>query len=87
LEAGLERLGLHAYPSAANFLAVEVPVAAEAAYRSLLERGVIVRSGDGLGMPHRLRVTIGTHDDNDAFLTALGELLERWRQEAFVAAS
>ncbi|GAC1304066.1 MAG: histidinol-phosphate transaminase [Vulcanimicrobiaceae bacterium] len=74
-----ERLGLHAYPSAANFIAVEVPCEAEAAYAQLLERGVIVRSGDGLGMPRRLRVTIGTPPENAAFIAALEALLPSWR--------
>jgi histidinol-phosphate aminotransferase len=76
------RLGLHAYPSAANFIAVEVPVAADTAYQALLEAGVIVRSGDGLGMPGRLRVSIGTPDENRAFIVAFEELLRRWRVSA-----
>ena len=84
---GFARLGLHAYPSAANFVAVEVPVAASVAYEALLERGVIVRSGDGLGMPFRLRVTVGTEAQIDAFLGALGDLVAAWRREALEAAS
>ncbi len=48
LEAAFTRLGLFAYPSAANFIAVRVPVAAETAYDDLLRRGIIVRSGDKL---------------------------------------
>jgi histidinol-phosphate aminotransferase len=77
-----ERLGLHAYPSAANFIAVEVPVAADAAYQALLEVGVIVRSGDGLGMPGRLRVSIGTPEENRAFIAAFEALLAGWRAAA-----
>ncbi len=73
------RMGVHAYPSAANFVAVEVPVAADDAYAALLERGVITRSGDGLGMPGRLRVTVGTPQENTAFLDAFGTLLATWR--------
>ena len=73
------RLGVHAYPSSANFVAVEVPIAAEDAYLALLERGVIVRSGDGLGMPGRLRVTVGTPEENAAFLAAFETLLDTWR--------
>jgi histidinol-phosphate aminotransferase len=79
LMEGFARLGLHAYPSAANFIAVEVPVEADAAYAALLERGVIVRSGDGLGMPGRLRVSIGTAPENAAFLAVLEALLPAWR--------
>jgi histidinol-phosphate aminotransferase len=82
---GFARLGLHAYPSAANFIAVEVPVRADAAYAALLERGVIVRSGDGLGMPGRLRVSIGTPAENAAFLATLEELLPQWHLEPATA--
>jgi histidinol-phosphate aminotransferase len=83
---GFARLGLHAYPSAANFVAVEIPAQADAAYRALLERGVIVRSGDGLGLPGRLRVSIGMREENAAFLDALEALLPQWRGAAVVAA-
>ncbi len=79
LMAAFERLGLAAYESAANFVAVAVPAPADDAYEALLERGVIVRSGDGLGMPGRLRVTIGTFEDNAAFIAALETLLPLWR--------
>ncbi|MDQ2857334.1 MAG: histidinol-phosphate transaminase [Candidatus Eremiobacteraeota bacterium] len=72
-------LGLHAYPSAANFVAVQVPVTADEAYGELLQRGIIVRSGGGLGMPDRLRVTIGTAAENAAFLAELEALLPVWR--------
>ena len=81
------RLGLDAYPTAANFIAVEVPSEAEAAYRALLECGVIVRSGAGLGMPRRLRVSIGTPEENAAFVAALETLLPRWRAAETVGAA
>ena len=79
LYAEFARLGLHAYPTAANFIAVEVPVEAETAYRALLERGIIVRSGDGLGMPRHLRVSIGTPAENAGFVAELESLLGAWR--------
>jgi histidinol-phosphate aminotransferase len=82
LAAEFRRLGLHAYPTAANFIAVEVPVEATQAYEALLARGVIVRSGDGLGMPRRLRVSIGTPAQNEAFVAALEALLAEWRLAA-----
>uniref|UniRef100_E6PFB9 Histidinol-phosphate aminotransferase tyrosine/phenylalanine aminotransferase n=1 Tax=mine drainage metagenome TaxID=410659 RepID=E6PFB9_9ZZZZ len=70
----LRERGFHCYPSGANFYAVTVPIAAHEAYEALLERGIIVRSGDALRMPGRLRVTVGTHEENDAFLAALAEV-------------
>ncbi|MFN2449277.1 MAG: histidinol-phosphate transaminase, partial [Candidatus Baltobacteraceae bacterium] len=74
----LERLGLHAYPTQANFYAVEVPVSAARAYEDLLARGLITRSGDALGMPRRLRVTIGTAEQNADLVRALETLLPLW---------
>jgi histidinol-phosphate aminotransferase len=81
LQDEFARLGLHIYPTAANFISVEVPVEAEVAYRELLERGIIVRSGDGLGTPRRLRVSIGTPAENRAFIDALEALLNGWRAQ------
>jgi histidinol-phosphate aminotransferase len=80
------RLGLHAYPTAANFIAVEVPVKADVAFEALLERGIIVRSGDGLEMPGRLRVSIGKPEENAAFVAALAELLSAWRRQTTLGA-
>ena len=85
--AAFERLGLCAYPTAANFIAVEVPVEADAAYQHLLRRGVIVRSGAGLGMPRGLRVSIGTPEQNAAFVAALEALLPEWRASEAVGAA
>jgi histidinol-phosphate aminotransferase len=69
------KLGLDAYPSAANFVAVRVPGTATEAYETLLARGIVTRSGDALGMPGRLRVTIGTQEENEAVIAALGALV------------
>ena len=85
LMEAFDRLGLHAYPSAANFVAVAVPTQADTAYEALLARGVIVRSGDSLGMPGRLRVTIGTPQENAAFIGALEKLLPEWRAATLAA--
>jgi histidinol-phosphate aminotransferase len=86
LYAAFANLGLHAYRTAANFISVETPVAADVAYRALLERGVIVRSGDGLGMPGRLRVSVGTEAENAAFLATYAPLVAAWRAEPAWAA-
>ena len=75
----LTALGLHAYPTQANFYAVTVPIAASHAYNDLLRRGMIVRSGDALGMPGRLRITVGNAAENRALFDALEELLGQWR--------
>ena len=87
LYAAFARLGLHAYPTAANFIAVDVPREADEAYRELLERGVIVRSGASLGLPHGLRVSIGTPAQNAAFVAALESLVPRWLAAEAVGAA
>jgi histidinol-phosphate aminotransferase len=58
-------------PSDANFVLFAVPDE-RTVWQALLDRGVLVRD---VGIPGRLRVTIGTTAECDAFLAALGEVL------------
>jgi histidinol-phosphate aminotransferase len=59
-------------PSAANFLLIRTPDAAQA-YASLLSGGVLVRKQDSyFGLQGCIRVTVGTREENDAFLRAAG---------------
>jgi histidinol-phosphate aminotransferase len=75
LEQGARSLGLDFIPSHANFLTIRVGKAAEI-YRRLLRRGVIVRPvGGGYELPEHLRVTVGTPEENEKFLAALGASL------------
>jgi histidinol-phosphate aminotransferase len=78
LEREFTHLGLTFYPTAANFIAVRVPVSATEAYDALLERGIVVRSGDGLGLPNYLRITIGAKSENEALVAALATLVNEW---------
>ena len=86
LEAAFKRFELPYHESAANFIAVRVPVAAEDAYTDLLRRGIVVRSGDKLGMPNFLRITIGTPEENRELIAALEASLPAWRERAPVPA-
>lgn len=57
-------------PSQANFFLVRTPDA-ESAWRSLLANGILVRRQDHLpGLAGCLRVSVGTPEENDAFLRA-----------------
>lgn len=67
---------LHVFDSEANFMLIEVPMSATEATEKLLKQGFIVRSGDALGVPGYIRVTIGTKPQNDGFLEAFSALLE-----------
>jgi histidinol-phosphate aminotransferase len=78
VKAGLEALGLQVVPSVGNFLLIRFPAApkdAAAADRFLRSKGLIVRPVASYGLPQFLRFTIGTEDDNKAFLAAVKEFL------------
>lgn len=71
LAAGLRSLGVEVFPSDANFLLFRVRDAQQT-FARLLEGGVLVR--DVSRFPRLegcLRVTVGTPEENDAFLRAL----------------
>jgi histidinol-phosphate aminotransferase len=70
LLAALKRLGFAHIPSHGNFIAFNAGDAA-ALNQKLLKQGVIVRPLAGYGMPHWLRVTIGTTAENQRFIDAL----------------
>lgn len=79
---GLEELAseLHAMelsfiPSVANFLCVNLHRYAEPIYEKLLQAGVIVRPVANYGMPHFLRVSVGSSKDNMRFIKALRKIL------------
>jgi histidinol-phosphate aminotransferase len=74
----LAREGWAFTPSQTNFILLdpgldETPDGS-ALHERLLRRGVIVRDGAALGLPGRIRVSIGAPDENTAFLSALAEL-------------
>ena len=72
IQAALDEVGVSYLPSRTNFVLIDVrPVDGRALHEDLLRRGVIVRDGTSLGVPGRLRITIGAPAENDAFLAAL----------------
>jgi len=77
LEEGLRDLGLEPAESHANFVWFDLAEGREErdVLRGLAERGVLVRSGASLGREGALRVTVGTAEENERFLEALGALL------------
>jgi histidinol-phosphate aminotransferase len=81
LEDGLRGLGLTPAESQANFVWFDLPEADDPAeterdlLKGLAQRAILVRSGDSLGRPGALRVTVGTEAENERFLEALAALL------------
>jgi len=72
----LDRLGLNYLESQTNFVLLEVGPGATAVFQALLQKGVIVRSCVGYDLPHWLRVTVGTPEQNARFIAALETVLE-----------
>ncbi len=69
--------GVRAWPSRANFILLELPAAdPKAVFASLLRRGVLVRDVTSYPLLSRgLRVSVGTEEENETFLRALGTAL------------
>lgn len=76
LRRELTELGLDVLPSAGNFLTavLESADAASGVFEGLLRRGVIVRPLAATGLPHCLRISIGTPEENRILVSALTEV-------------
>lgn len=72
VQAALLEMGYDVVPSESNFLFFGHFADAAAAWQQFLDRGVLIRD---VGVPHRLRVTIGLDKENDAFLQAAEEII------------
>ncbi|WP_203246467.1 histidinol-phosphate transaminase [Sporosarcina beigongshangi] len=66
---------LHIFDSQTNFVLLKVPGDADQAAEQLLQQGFIIRSGNALGTPGYVRVTIGTEQQNSDFFAAFDTLL------------
>jgi len=68
----LAGMGFQVVPSDANFVLFGRFDDAKAVWQSYLDRGVLIRD---VGIANHLRVSIGTPDENDAFLAASKEII------------
>ncbi len=62
-------------PSEANFIWVDVKRDSREVFNRLLRKGIIVRTGDVFDSPTHLRITIGTDEELDLLLDALGSAI------------
>jgi histidinol-phosphate aminotransferase len=72
----IAKLGLEQVPSQANFILVRVGNGDEI-FKQLLVQGVIVRPMGIYEFPAHIRVTVGTMEENQKFIQALGKIIER----------
>ncbi|MFN0157018.1 MAG: histidinol-phosphate transaminase [Bacteroidota bacterium] len=69
----LKELGFIVVPTEANFVMLALRNEAEVnrVYDELLQRGIIIRPLGAFGLPHCIRITIGTKEENTELLAAL----------------
>lgn len=72
----LQKLGFYVLPSQANFLLAQSPAGnAQSLYEMLKERGILVRYFNQPQLDDKLRITIGTPEQNQTLIQALSEIL------------
>lgn len=76
--AALGNHGLRAVPSAANFVLMTCPEAGPASAPAIKARletdGILVRHLPGQGLPHALRISVGTPEETGRVIESLGRL-------------
>jgi histidinol-phosphate aminotransferase len=72
----LERIGLSVIPTEANFVCVPLESETEAnqLYQNLLHAGIIVRPLRAFGLPHCVRITIGTPEQNHLLVESVNRV-------------
>jgi histidinol-phosphate aminotransferase len=73
LYSELDKRGVRYVPSFANFVLLELGKPGREVTQALLKQGVIVRPA--WGCPTCMRVSVGTHEQNQRFLSALDKVL------------
>ncbi|MEK8127387.1 histidinol-phosphate transaminase [Paenibacillus filicis] len=75
LTAAFEELGLSYFEAHGNFVMVDVQRPGGAVFQSLLRQGIIIRHDPSWGYPTKIRVTVGSEEQNNKFLAALRHTL------------
>lgn len=75
LQAEVEKMGCKSYPSQTNFFLIDVKGDATVLYEAMLHKGVIIRSMKSYGYTDMVRITVGSEEENQRFLTSLSECL------------
>lgn len=70
-----EKLGCTSLLSHTNFFLLDVKGSGDKLYDHMLHKGVIIRSMRAYGFETYIRVTVGTKEENERFLSALAESL------------
>ncbi len=81
LTRSLREMDLEVVPSEANFVMVPFGSAEEVTfiYNELLKQGVIIRPLTAFGLPHCIRISVGTPEENQVFIDKLKFVRDRMR--------
>jgi histidinol-phosphate aminotransferase len=74
LRVQLEILGFKVLPSSSNFLLAQTEGSAEPVYNELVKRGIYVRYFKLPGLEDKMRISIGTPEQNNRLIAALEEI-------------
>jgi histidinol-phosphate aminotransferase len=72
-----DRLDLSYYPAYGNFIMVDVKRPAKEVFEGLMREGYIIRGGHALDFPTKIRVTVGSREQNEGFIRALEKVLSQ----------
>ena len=81
LAAGIEAAGIKVYPGEGNFVLADFVTVekANAADEFLRRRGLIVRRVGSYGLPHCLRITVGTEEECGMVIDGLSDFMKQAR--------
>jgi histidinol-phosphate aminotransferase len=82
LVAALQEMGLKAIPSETNFVFVDLGVEAAGQCEELLHRGVIIRPLAWMGLPKGIRISVGTHEENEKCLKEMRAVFRKIESKA-----
>lgn len=71
----LERLGVSYVRSHTNFILIDTGRDSDHVTDEFLRRGILVRNAKDYGLPTSIRITVGTEEQNRAFLKAFEEIM------------
>jgi histidinol-phosphate aminotransferase len=77
LSEALTAMGFRVLPTWANFIYVELGEDAAGIAKRIEEEGIIIRPMTAWGAPNAMRVTVGTPEQNRAFLAAFKKVMEK----------
>ncbi|MDK2823128.1 MAG: histidinol-phosphate aminotransferase [Clostridia bacterium] len=81
----LSSLGFEVIPSETNFVFFSTPYDCQELANFLLEYGIIVRPCSSWGLPNSIRVTIGTTDECNKFISTLKHILTKYYESSVVS--